>query len=110
MKHHNFWAILCHISIIFAPIILPGIVYLIHRSNVNSSVKDQALEALAFHLYVAVLLFISTLLTVILIGIVMWVIVPIWALWLAIKAARKANENQIYHYPFSTQFVKMMQK
>lgn len=107
MNHKKLWAILSHLSLLFAPIIFPGIIYFIYRKHTDTFNRKHALEAFAFHIFIALLLFISTLLVVIIIGLIMWIIVPLWAIAIAIRGAIYANKSEAYSYPFTSQFISM---
>lgn len=93
-------AVLCHVSALFLPILLPLIVYLLKKDS--SFVREHAKEALMFHLGMAVAEFISAMLTIILIG---FLLIPFFFIVYAvctIIAIVKSLNSEPYRYPVTT--------
>lgn len=100
------WIVLCHLSyFIGLPLIIPLIVYLVKKTDAPL-VADQAKEALNFHLSCLLYAIVCMILTLILIGIVLFFALAIGAAILAIIAAIKSSEGVAYRYPMTIRFVK----
>lgn len=65
-------AALCHASAFFFPILIPLIVYLLKRDSLF--VRNHAREALVFHLFMIIAIFLCKLLFIVLIGFLLIVI------------------------------------
>jgi len=88
--------VLVHASAFFAPYLVPFIIYLVID---DKEVKRVSIQAILFQLVLGVLIFVSTLLILVLIGIplviifgLMWLIVPIIGIV-------KALNGETYNYP-----------
>lgn len=99
-------ATFCHVSALFAPILLPLIVYLLKSDS--SFVRNHAKEALMFHIGMAVAETISALLTVILIGLLLIPIFFIIYVVCTVIAVKRAWNGKPYQYPVTTHFAKML--
>lgn len=96
----KFLAILCHVSAIFLPILLPLIVFLLKKDS--PFVREHAKEALMFHLGMAVAELISAMLTIILIG---FLLIPFFFIVYTvctIIAVVKSINGEPYRYPVTT--------
>lgn len=96
----KFLAVLCHVSALFLPILLPLVVFLLKKDS--TFVREHAKEALMFHLGMAVAEFISAMLTIILIG---FLLIPFFFVVYAvctIIAIVKSLNGQPYYYPVTT--------
>ncbi len=97
---------LSHLSALFGVgLILPLVVYLAMRDE-SEYVAANAKEALNFHLSVLIYVICCIPLAFILIGIPMMVVIGLGSLVLAIIAAIKASQGQIYRYPLTLRLVK----
>ncbi|KNF09906.1 hypothetical protein CLPU_1c00710 [Gottschalkia purinilytica] len=95
---------LCHLGgFIALPIIAPLVVLLV--SN-DFFVKQQAKEALAFHIGIFVGFAISLILSIILIGIPMMLILSALAVILPIVAVVRVVDGIDYSYPITGRFVR----
>ncbi len=88
--------VLVHASAFFMPYLVPFIMYLVVD---DLEVKRMAIQAILFQLVMGVVIFVSTLLIIVIIGIpmvigfgLMWFIVPIIAII-------KALNDEKYNYP-----------
>lgn len=94
---------LSHGSIFFSSLVVAvGIPIVILAVSNDSTVKNNAKEALNFHLNMWLYYIIAGILTLVLIG---WLLLPILAIFnvvMPIIAIIKilGNPNQVYHYPF----------
>ena len=110
-KDARTWAMFCHIGafagyiIPFGNIIAPLIIWLIKKSE-SSLVDDQGKESLNFQISVTIYAFVALLLTLILIGYVVFVALVIFDLVMVIIAAVKVNEGEKYRYPLCIRFIK----
>lgn len=99
------WAMLCHLLAIFTSFIAPLVIWLIKKDE-DPFVNKHGKEALNFQITVAIAGFVSSLLTVICIGVPMLIAVGIANLVLCIVAAVKASEGKDYRYPVSIRFIR----
>jgi uncharacterized Tic20 family protein len=110
-KDARTWAMFCHIGafagyiIPFGHIIAPLIIWLIKKAE-SPLVDDQGKESLNFQISVTIYAFIALLLTLILIGYVLFVALVIFGLVMVIIAAVKVNEGEKYRYPLCIRFIK----
>ncbi len=99
-------AILCHLSeFIGVPILLPLVIYLVMKED-SSFVKDNAREALNFHLSLLFYTLLCVPLVMLVIGVPVLVGLWIFALVVAILAAMKASDGGVYRYPFCIRLLK----
>jgi hypothetical protein len=96
-------AIIIHASAFFAPFLVPIIFILIATERY---VKDLAIEALLFHIMMGICFFISSLLVVVLIGIPMLIFFGIVWVYYPIKGILKAINEEDFHYPVVSQWVR----
>lgn len=93
-------AVLCHVSALFLPILLPLVIYLLKKDS--AFVRDHAKEALMFHLGMAVAEFISWILAIILIGFLLIPFFFVVYVVCTIIAVVKSLNSEPYHYPITT--------
>ena len=105
------WAMFCHLSALlgiwvpFGSLIGPLILWQMKR-EMDPFVDDQRKEALNFQISVAIASAICLLLMVVVIGFFLFGLLAIGALVLTIIAGVKANEGQVYRYPFTWRLIK----
>ncbi|ALI01244.1 DUF4870 domain-containing protein [Pseudomonas sp. FW306-02-F02-AA] len=105
------WAMFCHLSALlgiwvpFGSLIGPLILWQLKR-EMDPFIDDQGKEALNFQISVAIASAICLLLMVVVIGFFLFGLVAIGALVLTIIAGVKANEGQLYRYPFTWRLIK----
>lgn len=88
--------VLVHASAFFAPFLVPVIVFLISD---DKEVKRLSIQALLFQLVVGALIFISTWLIFILIGIPLLIIFGLMGIIVPIMGILKALNNETFDYP-----------
>lgn len=99
-------AILCHLSeFIGVPILLPLVIYLVMKED-SPFVKDNAREALNFHLSLLFYTLLCVPLVMLVIGVPVLVGLWIFAFVVAILAAMKASDGGVYRYPFCIRLLK----
>ena len=105
------WAMFCHLSALlgiwipFGTLIGPLILWQMKR-EMDPFIDDQGKEALNFQISVAIASAICLLLMVVVIGFFLFGLLAIGALVLTIIAGVKANEGQVYRYPFTWRLIK----
>lgn len=99
------WALLSHVGAIFFGFLAPLVIFLVFGKR-GPFVRHHAVEALNFQLTLLIGYVVSTILIVILIGIVGFIVLGIASLVLSIMAAIAANNGQWYKYPFTIRMVK----
>ena len=98
--------IVSHLSVFFAPFLVPFIVWLIKRHEPDP-VAAHAAEALNFHLsWLLYSLCCLPLVPLLGLGGILLVVLGVSSLVLAIIAAIRASENVLYRYPITIRLVK----
>ena len=103
-NEEKIWAMLSHLSY-FAFAIVAPIVILLALGPRSPFVKDQAKEALNFHITVSIAALASALLILVGIGLILLPAVAIYGLVLAVIASVKSYEGETYRYPLTIRFV-----
>lgn len=112
------WAVFCHLgglavltSFPLAGIIVPLVIWLVKRET-HPFVDHQGREALNFRismaLYVVAAVVALIVLTILIIGIFLWWLLPVLLVvqcGLAVVAAVKANQGEPFRYPITIRFV-----
>lgn len=98
-------AILAHIGGIFFGFIPSLIIWLVKKDD-SPYVTIQAKEALNFQIFIAICMFISFILMLVLIGIVLLIAVSIIDLVFCIVAAVKVSNGENYRYPLTLRLIK----
>lgn len=88
--------VLVHASAFFAPFLVPFIVFVISADN---EVKKLSIQALLFQLAMGVLIFISSLLIVVIIGIPMLIVFGLMTIIVPVMGIIKALNNEKFDYP-----------
>jgi uncharacterized Tic20 family protein len=101
----NTWSALAHFGGLVISFLAPLIVLLV-KGNDSPRVRANAVEALNFQLSVLIYSVISSILIIILIGLLMLLAVGIGALVLCILAGIKALNGEDYRYPLTIRLVK----
>lgn len=105
------WAMFCHFATFiglvfpFGSLLGPLIVWQLKRES-DPFVDAQGKEALNFQITVALAMFVSFLLMLVVIGFFLLGLVCLAALVLTIIAGIKANEGKAYRYPFCLRLIK----
>jgi uncharacterized Tic20 family protein len=97
-------AMLAHLLGIFTSFIGPLVIWLVKKDE-SAFIADQAREALNFQITIAIALFASIMLKVILIGILLVPIVFILNFIFSIVAAVSASKGKAYRYPLALRLV-----
>jgi uncharacterized Tic20 family protein len=97
-------AMLAHLLGIFTSFIGPLVIWLAKKDE-SAFIADQAREALNFQITIAIALFASIMLKVILIGILLVPIVLILNFIFSIVAAVSASKGKAYRYPLALRLV-----
>ena len=98
------WGWLVHVLMIVTTVVGPLIVYLIYKDR-SKWITDNAKEALNFGILSTIIIVVSSILTVVVIGIVPLIVWPILMLVFGIMAAIAANEGRFYKYPLNLRLV-----
>ncbi len=98
------WAVGAHLGPVLVGFIAPLVVWLVFRDR-SQFLERSAKEALNFQLTVLVGLLVSAVLTLVLIGLVGFVVIGIGALVLEIVAAVKVSAFEDYRYPVNIRFL-----
>lgn len=95
--------ILVHASAFFAPFLVPFIVFLV--SN-DQEVKKISIQALLFQLVMGALIFISSILIFVIIGIPMLIVFGLMTIIVPIIGIIKALNGETYNYPIVGMWVR----
>jgi uncharacterized Tic20 family protein len=99
------WAMFAHIGAIILGFIAPLIIWAMYKDR-DEFVKDQATEALNFQITVFIAAMASSILVIVLIGLLLLPLVGIADLVLCIMGGIAANRGERYRYPFALRLVK----
>ena len=94
------FAALAHASALVASFLGP-ILFLVLADDDDELVKRNAKNSLNFQILIFIAFVISGILTVVLIGLLMLPIVALIDLILVLMATLKANDGQVYKYPYT---------
>lgn len=99
------WAIVTHITGIFFSFIPSLIVYLVFKGR-GPFLEAHAKTALNFHLTTLIAYVAGTILSFVLVGFIVFLVVPILVIVFAIIASVRASAGEYYTYPLSIPFFK----
>jgi uncharacterized Tic20 family protein len=99
------WAMLSHASF-FVFSLLGPLIIMLTKGKESAFVRDQAVEALNFHITFTIAVFVSALSLLLIVGFVLLPAVIIAGIVLAIMAAIAANNGTAYRYPLTLRLVK----
>ncbi|MGI6125581.1 MAG: DUF4870 domain-containing protein [Planifilum sp.] len=99
-------AALCHASAFFFPILIPLIVYLLKRDSLF--VRNHAREALVFHLFMIIAIFLCKLLFIVLIGFLLIVIAAMFYFITTIIAVIRSLSGEEYRYPITGRWIQSL--
>ncbi|AIY04246.1 hypothetical protein Plano_0281 [Planococcus sp. PAMC 21323] len=88
--------VLVHASAFFAPFLVPVIVFLISE---DKELKKLSIQALLFQLVIGALIFVSSWLVFLLIGIPMLIVFGLMGVIVPIMGIIKALNNEYFDYP-----------
>lgn len=110
-KDERTWGMLSHLLALvgytvipFGNIIAPLLIWLVKKDQ-SQFVADQAKESLNFQISLTLYAVISGILVLVVIGIFMLIALYIAGIILTIMATIKANEGQMYRYPFTLRLI-----
>ena len=99
------WSMLAHLGGIIIGFIAPLIVMLT-KGNESPYIRYHAVEALNFQILIAIGYVISSVLTIVIIGIIGFFVLPIVSIIFSVIAGLAANKGEAYRYPLSIRMVK----
>lgn len=85
---------------------LPALVVYLTKGNESPYVKEEAKEALNFQITLAIAYVVSTVLIIVLIGLLMMLAVWVGSVILMIMAAISVNNGNAYRYPINIRLIK----
>lgn len=85
---------------------LPALIIYLTKGNDSAFVKQESREALNFQITLAIAYVISTVLIIVLIGLLMLLAVWVGSVILMIMAAIAANKGEAYRYPLNIRLIK----
>jgi hypothetical protein len=110
-KDARTWAMICHLAafsgfiIPFGSLLGPLIVWAIKKDE-DPFINDQGKEAINFQLTLLIGFVISIILMFVFIGILLIAVLVVYCIIMVIIAAMKANEGELYRYPYTIRFFK----
>jgi uncharacterized Tic20 family protein len=99
------WALLGHLSFFVLGIIGP-LVVMLTKGKESGFVRDQAVEALNFHITVLIASIVAGILIIVIIGIVLLPVVLVGAAVFTIIATINSSRGEAYRYPVNLRLVK----
>ena len=100
-------AILAHVSIFAFGLIGPLVLFLVVKDDpAKTFTRHHALEALNFHITLAIAGVVSAILVVVLIGFLMLLALGVAGVVLGVLAAVAASRRELYRYPFTLRLVR----
>jgi len=96
---------LAHLGGIIIGFIAPLIVMLT-KGNESPYIRYHAVEALNFQILIAIGYVISSVLTIVIIGVLGFFVLPIVSIIFSVIAGLAANKGEAYRYPLSIRMVK----
>jgi uncharacterized protein len=105
------WAMLCHIAglagfiIPFAGLVAPLVIWLLKKEE-HPFIDEQGKEAVNFQISMAICMFVSGLLTLVLIGWLLLLPLVLFDIVMCIIAGMKANDGVAYRYPVAIRLIK----
>jgi uncharacterized Tic20 family protein len=104
-QDQRLWATLTHVGGILFGVLAPLVTYLVFKDR-GAFIAQHTRTALNFHLTALLAFIVSVLLTLVLIGILLYVAVFLLVVISGILAAVKANAGEQYEYPLTIRFVR----
>ncbi|MGN0065674.1 MAG: DUF4870 domain-containing protein [Nocardioides sp.] len=101
----NTWSALGHFGGIILGFVAPLIVMLV-KGPESPRVRSQAVEALNFQISMMIYMFVSAILTIVLVGIIGIIVFGLMLLICSILAGVKALNGEDYRYPLTIRMVK----
>lgn len=98
------WALLAHILTLVGGFVAPLVIWLVKKEE-SAFVADHAKESLNFQITLTIALIISAALVCVWIGVLLMPLVGIYGLVMVILATLKANEGELYEYPFTLRLI-----
>jgi uncharacterized protein len=98
------WSMFAHLGGIFFSFVPALVIYLIYKDR-DPFIRRHGTQALNFQIILAIFYFVSSLLTVVLIGIPMLLAGGVACLVFSIMGAIAANKGEEYTYPMIPQMV-----
>ena len=98
------WSLLAHIGGIFFCFVAPLVVYLMYKDR-DPFVRRHAVQALNFQIIIAIAYFISVPLSIVGIGVLLWIAAWVCSIVFSIMAAMAANKGEEYTYPMVPKMV-----
>ncbi len=98
------WAALAHIGGLVTSFIGPLIIWAVYKDR-YAFVSDQAKEAMNFQISIMIYLIASSILAILLVGVIGWVIIPILDFIFVIMAAVNASNGTAYRYPITIRLI-----
>jgi uncharacterized protein len=99
------WAMLAHLGGIVLGFIAPLIVWVMYKDR-DEFVRRHAVHALNFHILLTISLLVSSVLIIVVIGLLLFPVVWIAGIVFSILAGIAANKGQEYKYPINLSLVK----
>ncbi|PPH34456.1 DUF4870 domain-containing protein [Rathayibacter rathayi] len=97
------WAVLTHVIGIFFSFLPSLIVFLVFKGR-GAFLEAHAKSALNFHLTMLIAYVAGTILSFVLVGFIVFIVVPILVIVFAIIASVRASAGEYYTYPLSIPF------
>ena len=98
------WSLGAHLGVLLAGFVAPLVIWLVYKGR-GPFLEHHAKESLNFQITVMIALFVSSIMTLLFVGIFMiFAIIP-WMFIMPIIAAVKASNGEWYRYPLTLRLV-----
>lgn len=110
-KDEKLWGMFSHLSSltgffsVIGFIVGPLIIWLVKKDE-SAFVDQEGKESLNFQITMLIYYIAAGLLSIVLIGLIIFPLLAVFQLVIAIIAAVKANDGQHFHYPITIRFIK----
>lgn len=98
------WSLFAHLGGVFLSFLVPLVIYLVYKDR-DPFVRRHAAQALNFQIILAIIYFVSSLLIIVLVGLVMLPAAFIASVVFSIMAAIAANDGREYTYPLTPKMI-----
>ncbi len=104
-QDQRLWATLTHIGGILFGFLVPLITYLVLKDR-GAFVAEHTKTALNFQLTMLIAYIVAGILTLLLIGVLLYFAIFVVVVVFSIIAAMKANAGELYQYPLTIKFIR----
>jgi len=98
------WSLFAHLGGVFLSFLVPLVIYLVYKDR-DPFIRRHAAQALNFQIILAIIYFVSSLLIIVIVGLIMLPAAFIASVVFSIMAAIAANDGREYTYPLTPKMI-----